>query len=209
MKYIFVHGLGQKPSSWDKTIHCISKGNEVACPDRSLLKADRECTYDNLYHAFSVYCDGVLQPLNLCGLSLGAVLALHYTIKNPQKVSSLVLIAPQYKMPKKLLKFQNAVFRLMPGAAFQSSGFSKWDFIQLTTSMSHLDFSSHLDNISCPMLVVCGDKDKANQKASEKLAGSISTARLQYIENSGHEVNIEKPEKLAEFINDFYNKQGL
>ena len=37
------------------------------------------------------------QLLNLCGLSLGAVLALNYAIDFPKKVNSLILIAPQYE----------------------------------------------------------------------------------------------------------------
>lgn len=51
--------------------------------------------------------------------SLGAVLTLNYAIDHPDKVKALVLIAAQYKMPKKLLKVQNMLFHLMPNSAFQ------------------------------------------------------------------------------------------
>ena len=43
----------------------------------------------------------------------GAVLALNYAIDFPQKAGSLVLIAPQYDMPKFLLKVQNVLFKFM------------------------------------------------------------------------------------------------
>ena len=57
-----------------------------------------------MYAAFCDYCGGFSQSLNLCGLSLGAVLALNYAIDFPQRVNSLILIAPQYDMPKFLIE---------------------------------------------------------------------------------------------------------
>ena len=48
-----------------------------------------------MYAAFCDYCGGFSQSLNLCGLSLGAVLALNYAIDFPQRVNSLILFAPQ------------------------------------------------------------------------------------------------------------------
>lgn len=56
--------------------------------------------------------DNISGQLNLCGLSLGVVLALNYIIDNPKKVNSLVLIAGQSEMPKALLKLQNIVLGL-------------------------------------------------------------------------------------------------
>ncbi len=69
--------------------------------------------------------------MDLCGLSLGGVLALQYTIEHPEKVNSLVLIAAQYKMPAKLLKPQNSFFRFMPKSSFQQTGFGKREFMEL------------------------------------------------------------------------------
>lgn len=56
-----------------------------------------------------------------------AVLALNYAIDHPDKVKALVLIAAQYKMPRKLLKVQNMLFHLMPNSAFDKMGFKKAD----------------------------------------------------------------------------------
>ena len=82
-----------------------------------------------------------LGKIDLCGLSLGGILSLHYAAEHPEKVKSLVLIGTQYVMPKKLLKIQSAVFRLMPAKAFASMGFSKKDFLQLSGTMADLDLS--------------------------------------------------------------------
>ena len=54
--------------------------------------------------------------------------------------------------------------------AFGSVGFPKRDVIALTTSMKKIDFTSLLNEVTCPAFVVCGQKDRANQKAARKLA---------------------------------------
>ena len=41
-----------------------------------------------------------------------------YCPEHPDKVKALALIAAQYKMPEKLLKIQNMLFRLMPNSTF-------------------------------------------------------------------------------------------
>ncbi|AIY83300.1 alpha/beta hydrolase [Clostridium baratii] len=209
MQYILIHGLGQNSSSWNKTISYMVEQDHVICPELSSFLKEGDITYANLYHTFSEYCDNISEPLNLCGLSLGAVVALNYAIDNPEKVKSLILIAAQYEMPKVLLKLQNIIFRFIPETSFKNMGIMKKDFIKLTTSMMNLNFSKSLKNIPCPVLVVCGEKDSANKKASKNLAESITKAEIQFIKNAKHEVNIDAPKELAEILNDFYHRQQL
>ncbi|MDR2558312.1 MAG: alpha/beta hydrolase [Oscillospiraceae bacterium] len=205
MQYVFIHGLGQDSLSWENTISRITSPISVVCSNLSEFLDNKEMTYMNLYHSFSEYCNRTSEPLNLCGLSLGGVLALNYTIDYPAKVHSLVLIGTQYKMPKTLLRFQNIIFRFMPESIFKNTGFKKNDFIQLTNSMSDLDFSGKLSNITCPVLVMCGDKDNANKKAAKNLAANILQADIQFIEKAGHEVNVNNPKSLAEKLDKFYS----
>ena len=204
MQYIFIHGLGQNPSSWDKTISLMPERINTVCPDLISMLGDNEITYENLYRSFAAYCNDISEPLNLCGLSLGGVLALNYAINYPAKVHSLVLIAAQYKMPKTLLKLQNLVFKVMPESVFKNMGFQKKDMIRLTNSMINLDFGEGLKNLSCKTLILCGAKDSANKKAAMGLAANITGANLKFIENASHEVNKDSPEKLAAELEIFY-----
>ena len=107
-------------------------------------------------------------------------------------------------MPKNLLRFQNFLFLFMPGNAFSGTGFQKTHFIELTASMSVLDFSDKLKGISCAALIICGGKDHANIKASKRLSANIPCAKLYLAENAGHEVNVDAPEKLAGILNAFW-----
>ncbi|MCT1903580.1 alpha/beta fold hydrolase [Oceanobacillus sojae] len=207
MTYVFVHGLGQNAASWQKTIEYLDMDTQqIVSPDLFSLLKGSEVDYHNLYKHFFDYCENINGPVQLCGLSLGAILSLNYAIDLPEKVNSLILIAAQYTMPRFLLSVQNGVFQMLPNSMFQKMGLPKKDVIQLTTSMKKLDFSQQLSDISCQTLILCGEKDKPNRKAAEQLSGRISGAKLEIIEQAGHEANADNPEVLAEIIKSFWNR---
>lgn len=206
MKYLYLHGLGQSADSWNGVIRTVEAGAEdnSVCLDLPEMLRGRTASYSNLYAAFSEICDAEKEEIILCGLSLGGVLALNYAIDHPQKVKALVLIAAQYKMPVRLLKVQNWLFRFMPQSMFQQTGFGKLDFISLCSTMAELDFSDSLNRVSCPALVVCGEKDRVNKKASVELADILRDSQFREIPEAGHEVNLKSPEKLASLLREFY-----
>lgn len=206
MLRIFLHGLGQTPASWEKTIAGLNDPEESLCPDLAELLRGKEAAYENLYAAFSEACERTEGKIDLCGLSLGGVLALHYAIEHPGKVNSLALIAAQYKMPVNLLRLQNFLFRFMPKSSFQQTGFGKGEFMALCKTMMALDFSPSLGEVSCPVLVIYGEKDSANKKAALELTDNLKNAQLQVIPGAGHEINLEAPEKLAEVLRNFFAK---
>lgn len=201
---ILIHGLGQTPASWEKTISQPALSQEaILCVDLIQLLKDKPVVYDNLYQAFSEYCLAMDEPIHLCGLSLGGILALQFAIAHPDKVKSLVLIGIQFVMPERLLKLQNIMFRFMPGHLFSKMGFQKKDFIQLSKSMLKLNFEQNLGKLACPVLVLCGEKDKVNKTAAVELERRIPDATLRFVEHAGHEVNVDAPEQLGVILSDF------
>ncbi len=205
MQLIFVHGLGQTSTSWEDTISYLEQEHMVNCPDLfALCREYNELSYQNLYYAFETYCNENQEPIHLCGISLGAILAMDYTINYPKKVKSLVLIAPQYKMPYLYLKIQNLLFYFMSESSFKKLGLTKTDIIKLTNSMLDLNFKGNLQSISCPTSIICGTKDFANKKSSKMISHHISGANITFIEVAGHEVNVETPKELAQILNAFY-----
>ena len=105
MPIVFLHGLGQKPEDWNPVINRLPKGSQALCPNLYALERDGE-DYPALYGAFEQYCDGLEGLLDLCGLSLGGVLALQYAAEHPERVSSLALIGARASMPGGLLAIQ-------------------------------------------------------------------------------------------------------
>ena len=203
MKLFFLHGLGQGPKSWTGCLEALGPDTDAACPDLFGLCGNAQPAYQDLFAAFEEYMDAQPEPVCLCGLSLGAVLTLDYAIRHPQKAGALVLIAPQYKMPRTLLRVQSFLFRLMPERAFAQTGMRKEAMIRLTASMMPLDFREELSQVTCPALILAGEKDAANRKAARELAGLLPHGTLREIPGAGHEVNLEAPRELAEAVRNF------
>lgn len=208
MKCILLHGLGQSAASWDSTVKHMGQAPEILCPELPRWLEGDEPRYDSLYRGLEEYCGQFDGPVNLCGLSLGGILALQYGIEHPDRVNSLVLIGTQYVMPKRLLQFQNLLFRLMPKGTFEDMGFSKKAFIDLCASMAELNFQSGLGRLRCPVLIICGEKDGANRAASLQMEEQIPNARLWMVPGAGHEVNRDAPEALGRQIGRFFEENS-
>ena len=78
--------------------------------------------------------------------------------------------------------------------------------IRLCGTMAELDFRDSFCKVSCPVLIVCGEKDNANKKVSKELAGYLSDSCFHELVKKGHEANIESPEKLATVLQRFYDR---
>lgn len=209
MKVIFLHGLGQGPSSWNKTVAAMDGGVEAFCPDLFALAQGEAPDYAALYRGLSEICrEQTGDGLHLCGLSLGAVLALQYGQEHPEQVKSLVLIGGRTRTPRTLMKIQRILFRLMGERSFQKMGLSKENTMALMCSMGKLDLRKGLGCIRCPTLVLCGEKDGANRKEAAAMASGIPGAGLTILPGASHEVNREAPEQLAEVLLQFYGIVG-
>ncbi len=80
-------------------------------------------------------------------------------------------------------------------------GVSKQDMIRLCHSMRSLDFTVRLREVSCPVKILCGEKDRANLKASRQLSELLPQAELHIIPGAGHEINKCAPETIADILN--------
>ena len=176
-KKILVHGSGHKAASWKETVSCMDGKEELLCPDLCALLAGKTASYPSLYGAFAEYCDHVGRAVHLCGLSLGGILALHYAL----------------------------IFRFLPRSVFDTMAFDKESTFVLGNSMKKLDFSGRVRGMRCPVLIICGEKDRSNIRSAQYLSQNIPGAELQLIEHTGHVVNEENPKALAERLNKFYS----
>ena len=205
MKNILIHGLGQNDTSWNMVSEKLDKnGIKVEIPNLYSMIKDKSVDYNSLFNEFMDYCNSFDGKLNLCGLSLGGILALHYVKRFPNKVNSLILIGTPYKIPKFLFKVQGIIFHLMPKSTFEKIGCLKKDFITLVNSMSNLDMASDLDKIECRTLILCGEKDNQNMEGARLLNNNIKNSEFKIIKNAFHEVNIDNPDETFNMINDFW-----
>lgn len=204
MKKILIHGSGHKAESWNNVIAYMKNDSDIVCPNLSEFLNGKEASYSNLYSSFAEYCNKIDEKIDLCGLSLGGILALNYAIDYPNKVDKLVLMGTPHKVPKVMFSIQNMIFKLLPKSLFEKMAFNKKDTFILGNTMKKLDFSNTAHKVQCLTLVICGEKDKANMKSAYYLAENIKNAKLEIIKNTGHIVNEESPKELAQVLTEFW-----
>lgn len=91
MQKILIHGSGHKADSWDKVIPYMNNDKDILCPNLSTILKGKEASYDNLYSSFVEYCNKTEEKIDLCGLSLGGILALNYAFAEKMIVQILSL----------------------------------------------------------------------------------------------------------------------
>lgn len=113
---------------------------------------------------------GMAKPITLVGHSLGAAVALHYTIKQPDSVNKLVAVA----LPLSGADINNRLTDTDPDAFIgkvmgKSSSFSEIDsevkktdrmaMNLLATELGKHDFAAELEKCTRPVLTIFGDQD--------------------------------------------------
>ena len=121
MKTVLLHGLGQTAQDWKEVVQQLSI-SDVDCPE-FFSSTEDEISYSQILGDLEQRYSEVKEPLRICGLSLGALLAIDFAIRHEEKVDSLVLIGAQYKVPSLLIDFQNLIFRCMPNKVLKV-----WDY---------------------------------------------------------------------------------
>ena len=204
MKKILIHGSGHKADSWNKVDSYLNNDKDMLWPNLSTILNRKEASYTNLYSSFAEYCNKIDGKIDLCGLSLGGILALNFAIDYPDKIEKLVLIGTPHKVPKVMFSIQNIIFKFLPKKLFETMAFNKKDTFILGNTMKKLDFSKRVQNVKCPTLVICGEKDNSNIKSAHYLAENIKNAKLEIMKNAGHIINEESPKELARLLNEFW-----
>lgn len=207
MKKILIHGSGHKADSWNKVIAYMENDKDILCPNLATILNGKETSYTNLYSSFAEFCNEIDGKIDLCGLSLGGILALNYAIDYPDKVEKLILIGTPHKVPKVMFSIQNVVFKLLPKSLFETMAFDKNNTFILGETMKKLDFSNRVHKVQCPTLVISGEKDSANIKSAYYLSENIKNAELKIIANTGHVVNEENPEELSKLLIEFWKNE--
>lgn len=78
---------------------------------------------------------------------------------------------------------------------------------QLKMSLQREDLTDQLHKISCPVLIIGGEKDEIVKPAElERMADLIANARLHILPGLSHMLPLEAPESVARLLQDFYQQ---
>ncbi len=199
---VFVHGVGQTADAWREVIDALppdARGEAVrldlAADDFSLASAATRIRQHMDRRG--------IDRAHLCGLSLGAMIAVMIAAESPERVDRLILSGGQVRPNRALMTTQNALLRVLPARMASAPGLERADLLRVLRTVSTADLRPSLPLVRATTLVLCGGKDRPNLPAARELARGIPDAQLRIVPHVGHEWNVTHPAEFARQVADF------
>jgi pimeloyl-ACP methyl ester carboxylesterase len=190
---VLLHGLGTGPEAWRPQVEALGRDRSVLTPR---LRLDGGFTIAS--EAGRLLRELPAEPLDLCGLSLGALIALRMALAEPRRVRRLILCAGFASLPARWRLIQVAVgtiAALVPGSARRELGDLDRSAIRAVFREGRrFDVAAELERLTMPVLVLVGERDRVNAGLSKALAVALPQARLELVTGAGHVANLDAPE---------------
>ena len=230
---IFSHGWLEDCSIWDSQVESFAKNYAVILYDhRGHGRSDKprgdysvQVLSNDLY---SLVQKLKLEKATLVGFSLGGMAALIFALEHPGKVSKLVLVGTTAKMALtvhiiRVLRYvtpYKTVARMVckrrfykPSKQIVEDELVKAMRVERHTAYDCLkeftknyDIRNRVSKIEVPTLIIVGEKDKINLKASQYLNREIKGSELRIVSGSGHTVMVEKTEEFNQILEEFISR---
>lgn len=198
---LFLHGLGETPQAWNGVINEFESIDALT----PTVVDQPSGTPWSLHERTDELAASLNDPVDVVGLSLGAVMGLDLAIRHPHMVRSLFLSAPQARPPKVLMRIQSVLMRVLPERLVCPSQISKQQLLEILRQISAIDFEPELGNITVPTTIACGVKDRANLPAARTISQQIPHARLIVVPDAGHQWHQLMPTEFAHELKAHWN----
>ena len=177
---VLLHGLGTKPEDWRPQVEALGD-RPVLTP---ALDFDTGFTFER--EASRLWNELPAESLDLCGLSLGALVALRMALDRPERVRRLVLCAGFSGLPLR--------YRILQRAVGTIAGATRPELRAVFREGRRFDVSGELGRLSMPVVVLVGERDRPNRSLSKALAAALPDARFELVPGAGHAANVDAPE---------------
>ena len=226
---VLIHGAGGSHLSWPSQVRRLNNHEVYALDLPGHGKStgpgqQRISTYADEVVKWMGAID--LHRAFIVGHSMGGAIALTMARKQPALIAGLALIGTGARLPvdPEILEnttnpttYPTAVRKIILGSFHPATSESMTTLVekrllQERGSVLHgdlkacegFDLSQGLEAIRMPTLVICGGDDRmVPLRNSQVLVNKIPQAALEVIEDSGHMVMLEKPERVATTIQEF------
>jgi pimeloyl-ACP methyl ester carboxylesterase len=208
-------------------IPSLSKAFLVHLPDarghgRTRWDAANGFEYGWLVDDLTAFVDGLgLDSFHLVGFSMGAMTALQFGARMPERLRTLVVVGitthrePRASVGRRLMDSTAILARDPAFAAIlarrhdEGQGAGAWQrllpAIAADIAAQPLLTPAQLHAIDCPTMVACGDRDPfVPTEHAAGLARQLPASRLFIAPDCGHEVMSRKPGLFNEAIGGFY-----
>ncbi len=239
---LILHGWGSSLENWIPVKNLLeNQGYKVFVPDLpgfgETPKPEKPWSIDDYVEWIKRFCEKQkqvhgksIEPFFLIGHSFGGGIAVKFTIKYPQKISRLVLIAPAIVRQKRIkqyiyfllskigklifslpiLSFLQPVIRKILYRFLGVADYYKL-YIQKELNMKETfkkvikeDLQKFLPQIKTRTFIIWGDKDKVTPLSDAYVIQKrIQNSHLKIIPEGGHSLHFQVPEKFVEIIIQF------
>jgi 3-oxoadipate enol-lactonase len=201
---ILLHAAGRGGRSWRGLTPLLTDAFTVLTPDLpGFNDAPGPFTMAAAVDAIAELADACPPPVRLCGLSLGASVALAVAAAHPDVADRVVASAPTIdgaRHPR-----VTAAYRRAPGWAVRrlTDLPDRAAWLSLVDEIAVLDLVDDLRRIAARTLVLCGSRDRANL-AEARLAGqTIPNGTFYLVPHVGHTWPVTQPKLFAPVIRAF------
>jgi 3-oxoadipate enol-lactonase len=225
---VLLHALGMGGWMWQPHLAVLAAHYHVLAPDLPGCAGSVAAGPFTMEKAATALVDLIRTrghgPAHICGVSLGAMVALPLYRLAPELVASLVLSGGQVHPNRFFMTLQEALVRCMPERQLVESlsgsfrrqypelvepalkaarQTGKRNLLAATYAVSQSDLRPILPTITVPTLVLCGSKDRFNLRAARQMSKAIPGAQLRIVPNVSHIWNLEQPQLFTNTILEF------
>lgn len=176
---VFLHDMADTPLTWQDQVGALPEGWRPLTPWlRGMKPIDKE-DFDLQAAADAlgvIPLEHGVESFAICGMGLGAAVALRAAADSPAMVSGLVLVNPLIAPPGAVLKMQKAALRMTPRSRLAAQNIDKDHLRAAMDVLATLDLDDALEHVDCPTLVVSSQAQPATQKHATELAGRLRNA---------------------------------
>lgn len=175
------------PASWTPLAKRLQHSYDVVTPSLPGLAAGRAEVFslEAAAQAVSAAIPRSASSATVCGIGLGAMVALQLAATAPDRVTRLVLLTRQVAVSPVLLSLPAAVLRLLPATTVQRLGAGQDQVLGLLDQVRPVDFAAVAPRVAVPAVVVCGARDRINRRASTALARALPQGELRLVPKAG------------------------
>lgn len=203
---VFLHGLGQTPQTWQDQVTALPAGLKAVAPWIRGTRPGRPLEFSVQEAADEVLAlltaNGVDQ-MALCGVGMGAVVALDAAVREPDTVSHLVLASGQAHPPVSVNRLQKLALRATPAGRFAAVGIDKRHALRVLDELARMDYRDRLGQVTARTLVLHGADDRPGRAAAAELHAGIPGSRLEEVAGAGATPHNDQPGRFNDLLYDF------
>lgn len=233
--FLFLHGAGSNAHTWHRQLEFFEGKHSAVAFDfpghgrsGSTEGLPTIEAYADFVHTFASALG--LRPFVLVGRAMGGAVALSFALAHPGRVRALVLVSTTAKLeiPLETLDTWRNVMMGRATQPFSTALFSpRTEFAVMREAWAEqvktdprvryfdllacdgFDLTSRLGEIRLPVLVITGRDDHfAPPEKAEDLARRIPGARLVVVDDAGHTLASEQPERFNLALETFVSSLG-